>query len=126
MLAYSLYALVSNDIEESDLLLSSSSSSSSSSSNKSSISDYYSSSNITTKYLFLDTESEHNSKAEDIKAKSSLLSTLPLEGTNLSQATDDPPSCFKHSIGAYIIALAMRALKRPMYEIIAKTKISYS
>jgi hypothetical protein len=120
MLAYSPYALVSNDIEESDLLLSSSSSS-----NKSSISNYYSSSNITTKYLFLDTESEHNSKAEDIKAKSSLLSTLPLEGTNLSQATD-PPSCFKHIIGAYIIALAMRAFKRLIYKIIAKTKISYS
>jgi hypothetical protein len=122
MLAYPPYALVSNDIKESNSSLSSSSSSS----NKGSIFDYYSSFNAATKYLFLDTEFEHDFKAKDIKAKSSPpLSTLPLKGTNLSQATD-PPSRPKHSIRARIIALAMRALKRPMYKIIAKTKISYS
>ena len=84
MPAYSPYALVSNNIEESDLLLSSSSSSSSSS-NKGSMSDYYSGSNTVTKYLFLDTKSEHDSKAEDTKAESSPpLLILPLKGTNLS------------------------------------------
>jgi hypothetical protein len=81
MLAYPLYALVSNDIEESDLSLSSSFASF----NKGSISNYYSSSNATTKYLFLDTKSKYNFKAKDTKAKSSLpLSTLPLKGTNSS------------------------------------------
>jgi hypothetical protein len=124
MPAYPPYALVSNNIKESNLSLSSSSSSSSS--NKGSISNYYSSSNAATKYLFLDTEFEHNSKAKDTKAKSSPPpSTLPLKGTNLSQAAD-PPSRPKHSIRARIIALAMRALKRPIYKIIAKTKISRS
>jgi hypothetical protein len=79
MLAHPPYALVSNDTEESNSSLSSSSS------NKGSISNYYSSSNAATKYLFLDTEFKHNSKAEDIKAKSSPpLSTLPLKGTNSS------------------------------------------
>jgi hypothetical protein len=83
MLAYPPYALVFNNIEESDSLLSSSSSSSSS--NKGFISNYYSGSNAATKYLFLDTESEHDFKAKDIKAKSSPpLSTLPLKSTNLS------------------------------------------
>jgi hypothetical protein len=84
MLAYPLYALVSNNTKESDSSLSSSSSSSSSS-NKGSISDYYSSFNAATKYLFLDTEFEHDFKAKDIKAKSSPPpSTLPLKGTNSS------------------------------------------
>jgi hypothetical protein len=113
---------VSNNIEESDLSLSSSSSSS----NKGSISDYYSGSNTATKYLFLDTKSEHDSKAKDTKAESSFpLLILPLKGTNLSQGAD-PPSRPKYSIRARIIALIMRALKRPIHEIIAKTKISYS
>jgi hypothetical protein len=81
MLAYPLYALVSNDIKESNSSLSSSSSSF----NKGSISNYYSSFNTATKYLFLDTESKHNSKAKDTKAKSSPpLSILPLKGTNSS------------------------------------------
>jgi hypothetical protein len=85
MLAYPLYALVSNDTKESDSSLSSSSSSSSSSSNEGSISDYYSSFNSDTKYLFLDTEFEHDFKAKDTKAKSSPPpSTLPLKGTNSS------------------------------------------
>jgi hypothetical protein len=111
---------VSNNTKESNLSLSSSSSS-----NKGSIFNYYFSSNATTKYLFLDTEFEHNFEAKDTKAKSSpSLSILPLKSTNLSQAAD-PPSCLKHSIKACIIALAIRALKRPMLEIIAKTKISY-
>jgi len=82
MLAYPPYALVSNNIKESDLLLSSSSSSSS---NKGSISNYYSGFDTATKYLFLDTEFEHEFEAKDIKAKSSPPpSTLPLKGTNSS------------------------------------------
>jgi hypothetical protein len=52
---------VSNDTKESDLSLSSSSSSS----NKGFISNYYSSFNAATKYLFLDTKFEYNSKAKD-------------------------------------------------------------
>jgi hypothetical protein len=113
---------VSDDTEESDSSLSSSSSSS----NKGYVSDYYSGSDTATEYLFLDTESEHDSEAEDTEAESSPpLSTLPLKGTDSSQGAD-PPSRPKHSIGARITALVMRALERPMHEIIAKTKISRS
>ena len=84
MPAYPPSALVSNNTEESDLSLSSNESLSSS--NKGSVSDYYSGSNAATKYLFLDTESEHDSEAKDTKAESSPpLLTLPLKGTDSSR-----------------------------------------
>ena len=85
MPAYPPYASVSDDTKECDLSLSSSSS------NESSVSNYYSSSNAATKYLFLDTESEHDFEAKDTEAESSPpLLTLPLEGTDLSQGANPP------------------------------------